>query len=475
MPRNRTLYTTADLELLKSNLAGVLTKTVDHVSALVRDKYMEEVIKLAEVFKSMPNVLHHKWQAAVLAKLPIEALKKRESGEYYVDPDSEATMRFLSGNCLDTLPEKGQKVILARQQLFEKLFDSMNTQHKKIYREMFTWVPAECVNEINSEYFPLDSDTSFGRRLYLLESLMDQIIMRLESTWKVSKGWPEGESVPFDVTRKCSHEALEHLSEQIHQWYEEIEEQDNVPDSLLALTSANLSVNRVLLEFAAIDARGMEASEMVIEFLCELNRIGITEVPVEIEGYGRHEACIKLHELLTSLFGHRGVAPQQSDYFKRRMNKSDIDVVIGWSQQLQDKYIFGRGHRGGKAVHGSSNHLFIFALTLVAAFYCNTRTGYEFKGKSNSTYAVFPDRKTHAQSDIQIIPAHAEQILLQAYGQVYFANSGWDLKAERVRQYAETTSIKRSHLQQLILFASKWRSSSQLSVLYYKLSSLTAG
>ena len=214
---------------------------------------------------------------------------------------------------------------------------------------------------------------------------------------------------------------------------------------------------------------GIESSKMIVEFLSELNQIGINEVPIEVEGLEEDDARIKLYEIFTSWFGHSGFASKKSDFFKRRMNKSDLAVVLDWGQKLQDRYIISRGINGGPEIHGGSSHFFIFSLAVIAAFYCKTKVEREFKGHSNSKYAVFPDRKKHSECETQSIPPHAEQILLQAYGQIYFANSGWDLFSEKVRQYAETASIKRSHLQILTFYATKYRSSSELFMLYNKL------
>ncbi|PKA71066.1 hypothetical protein ATI02_4018 [Pseudomonas baetica] len=51
---------------------------------------------------------------------------------------------------------------------------------------------------------------------------------------------------------------------------------------------------------------------------------------------------------------------------------------------------------------------------------------------------------------------------MQAYGQIFFGNQDWDILASRVREHAETASIKRAHIEQLVRFATKGRPSSSL-------------
>lgn len=73
-------------------------------------------------------------------------------------------------------------------------------------------------------------------------------------------------------------------------------------------------------------------------------------------------------------------------------------------------------------------------------------------------------------------PAHAEQILQQAYGQIFFCNKqAWALRPEGIEEYADAASIKRAHLEQFISFAAKGRTSRQLLALYKNLTRKSEG
>ena len=107
---------------------------------------------------------------------------------------------------------------------------------------------------------------------------------------------------------------------------------------------------------------------------------------------------------------------------------------------------------------------------IAAAFYETSQTAREFTGKSRPTYAVFPDRGGAAKGLRSKPSAHAAQILLQAYGQMYHSSEeGWDLRADKVAAYAAARSEIRSHIQQLLYFSVKNRNSRQLFALFQHL------
>lgn len=473
MPRQRASYSTLDLELIKSKLSGILTMEPGAVSTLVRQKYPGEVIALVGVFNLVSSELHHKWQAAVLAQVPVSAWVSGPGEVEHIEPSSAASMRYLSRELLgeDALDELNQ--VRTRQTLLVELLEKMAPSCRSSYRPMLRWVEYDKLGDLGVARFPLSSDSAFGYNLGILECKMCEQLHIYEVNWCKENKWPESESIPSEVTRKLSLMALQHLCNQVKRWCQDSESLTSVPECLLALVSANVSVNRAMLEFAAMEARGMEAARMSEQFLCELNRQGVLEVPIEMDDCGPDECESQLRKMLTGWFGHNGSLLQSGSIFQRPMNGSDIEMVVQWSRQLQQMYLRERGFLGGPEAahkaHGSSCNRFIFAIAMAGAFYCNASTAHEFTGNSNPTYAVFPDRGEAACGNRKTPPTHAAHFLMQAYGQIFFANSDWDLRSERVREYAETASIKRSHQQQLLRFAVKGRPSRELLALHQNL------
>lgn len=477
MPRQRAPYLTSELELVKGKLPHILTMEPNIVSTWVRKEHPDEVSALAEVFNLAASELHHKWQAAVLAQVPVSAWVSGPGKVLHIKPSSAASMRYLSRESLGEDAHDELQQVRTRQKLQEALLEKMSPSCRSSYRPMLHWVEYDKLGELSGvRGFPLSSDTAFGRNLLILEGLMINQLHVYEQDWHQKNKWPENESTPSDVTRAFSQEALQHLGKLVQQWCQDTVSLNSVPESLLALTSTNLSVNRALLEFAAMEARGMEAARMNEQFLRELNQQGVLEVPYMMDDCGPEEREYQLRKILTCWFGHEGSMLQSGSFFRRPMNSSDIEMVVLWSRQLQEMYLRERGGLDGPEAahkaHGSSCNRFIFAIAMAGAFYCNASTAHEFTGHSNSTYAVFPDRGEAASGNRQTPPTHAAHFLMQAYGQIFFANSGWDLCADRVREYAETASIKRSHLQQLLRFAVKDRTSRELLALYQNLQQL---
>lgn len=475
MTDKRVPYQPSDLELVKTKLSGILSQPVGDISQLVRKKYPDDIVPLADIFLSIASSLHHKWASTLLALVPAEAWQLNAVGEEHIVPDDSASLRYLSTSDVSA-ESKEQQQVEQRKALFAQLTERMSPLQLKYYRPMLHWVDVSTLNDAHHARHGFSSDTAFGMNLYILEGMMDALVLDGEMRWARQHQWPESESIPAEITRACSRTARDKLCEIIEQWCGDGEQASPVPESLLALTSANLSVNRALLEFAAMDARGKEAAGMTVPFLRALNQQGIVELPHIMDDISLDDAVALLRKLLSSWFGHGGSVLQDSAFFRRPMNESDVEIILTWSRHLQEEYIRGRGHRGGpdkaREYHGSSNNLFIFAMTLVAAFYSNTRTKYEFMTHSNSTYAVFPDRGEVVKGKREAPPTHAAQILQQAYGQMFFANSSWNLQAEKVQRHAETSSIKRAHIEQLLRFAVKGRSSSQLLCLFNRLQAM---
>lgn len=471
MPRPRAQYGTSELELLKRNLPDILTIEQDALSTLLR-QHPDEVNTVFDVFMSVSDQLHHKWQDVVLAKVPVSSWTPGPGNTLHISPSRSASLRYLAREALPA--EKSLKLVQARRALLEGLLTQMDTSSRLAYRSMLRWVDADKFGAAEVSQFPLSSDSAFGYNLVFLENLLSEQIFIYDQNWRKEEKLAVDEATPCVVTHASSLMALEHLGSIIEGWLAEADDlPSTVPESLLARISANLSVNRALLELAATEALGLEAAQMNVPFLDELNRHGVTTVPATTLDCSPDEAEQCLRNQLTSWFAHGGSLVSSSDYFNRYMTNSDIEMVVSWSQKLQQQYVSSRGRQGGleraQEAHSNPGNRFIFAMAMVAAFYCKTRTAHELTGNSNSTYAVFPVRGKTANDKQHEPPPHAAQLLLQAYGQMFFANSEWNLHAEQVREYAETTSVKRSHVQQLLSFAVKNRTSRELLALHTNL------
>lgn len=466
-------YLTADLELLKAKLSGILSRTEAEVVALIKQHYADEVIDLVQIFEAVPRDLNRKWMAALLAQVPLTAWRKGPGGEMQVDPDQGASARYLTLVPLPDDAEYEHKHLTARKQLFERLLEKMPPAASRVYRPMLRWVQYDELGDPGMTNHPLASDTLFGHSLNSFEELMQLQIAQYERQWRESRSWPSEISIPCSVTRECSQASLEHFSKIVQQWLEngESQEQEASTDTLHALTSANLSVNRMLLEIAAVEARNEEAADLVVSTLQALNDQGVTEVPARFDRLGLEEGVDALRTLFKAWFGYGGSMLAGSSIFTRPMNDSDIESVLAWSQQIRDSYIKTRS-RHDPDNHRTCCHLFIFCLPIIGAFYLGTVTAREFTGKSNSRYSVFPGRALIARGKAQSPRPHANYILMLAYGMIFHSNTDWNLFSGCVRDHATTSSIKRSHIQQLVSFATKNRTPRELLVLHNALQKL---
>ncbi|MFM0079395.1 hypothetical protein P0D72_11000 [Paraburkholderia sediminicola] len=467
MGRSKANYGTAELEFVKRHVADILTVSQKDVSVLAR-LHSEEVTKVVTALQPLAAELHHKWAGAVLAKLPASVWDDSD-GPMRIRSGSAASMRFLSNDVDEREAEEAEKLLDARQELMTRLLEEMPSTYRVVYREMLRWVPAQAHPSPNLARFPLGGDTAFGHRLSGLEELFDYLVCLDEQIWRRRRRPSDDTSTPCEVTRKAVDDNLRTLKDTLDFWWQTAVDKETAPDSFLARISANISVNRALLEYASSDERGSEAAEMTVTFLDALNSRDLVEVPIEVDRWTPADEQQQLTGLLHRWFGCSGLVIEKGGYFSRPMYPSDIETVVAWSVELRHRYKLGRGARGGSEnankAHGRPYDLFLFALTMAGCFFARTTTDLEFKMGSNRRYAVFPARGERRHTP----PAHAAQVLMEAYGMILFANRAHELNAARVREYAQTARITRASLQQLLAYAVKKRTSGELLVLFDRL------
>lgn len=462
-------YSQADLESVKRHLADILTVAPLEVSALAR-QHPSEVTRLAIIFAAAKDRLHHNWAQALLAKVPLSAWEEPSEYAFRIAPTKAASMRFL----LRGEPsEDALKLKENRRALLGDLLEHMDGPNRLAYRPMLEWVDIRTAWP-KAGALELPSDTAFGHSMEIIEGVLRDQVLIYEQNFRKEYSIPPTVATPMAVQLVASEMASQAIAAQIEQFcLTESDVAEAVKDNFLARISANISVNRALLENAAIDARGQEAADMCIPFLQRLNLHGMLHVPLDLQHDFDDGGESEIREKFTQMFAAGGLLAQVDDYFKRHMTESDIEMVVSWSKQLQESYISSRGIYGGREEHGLPAHRFIFALAVAAAFYETSQTAREFTGHSRPTYAVFPDRGYTARGLRSEPSVHAAEILMQAYGQMYHSNEeGWALLADNVAAYAKMRSAKRSHIQQLLYFAVKNRDSRQLFALFRHLETI---
>jgi hypothetical protein len=476
MARPRAPYDTAELERVKRNLSGFLSCD-EPTAANLAKLHSTEVRPLARALQDVMEQLNHKWPDAVLAQIPPSELMCDHNNMLRISADS-ASMRFLGA---DILVVGGLSLVKVRESLMDGLVDSMAVAAREAYSPMLSWVEVdEC--PFISGTAPLSSDSLFGQGLLFIEQQWENQVAEYDSHYRINERLPDGVVTPSAVLAISAERAAAHLVGHMDKWLAgDVALPESVPESLLARVAANVSVNRLLLERASKNARGLEAASMCERFLSELNRHGINQIPEEMQNCEMTEARARLKEWLTDRFAHGGILTCTGEYFARRMTTSDIDAIVDWGSQLQTAYLAGRGLVGEDPVkaavlaeksHGRTLNYFIFSITLVAAFYERTATAREFKGHSNPSYAVFPSRGDMKKGLRDAPSVHASELLQQAYGQIYFTNDDWSLLGESIRVYAENLSIKRAYAEQLLFYAVKGRTSRQLLALHQNIQRL---
>lgn len=439
------------------------------------NKFENDLASFHAISEAATYKINTHWMTAILAALPDKFWSFNEEGIPQLDQTGAAASLRLLSMAWDGQDQ--QESVLhqaARKEVMQALLDNIPSIDRNAYREMLSWVDRRRLESGEA----VVGDTQFGWTLYELEFMMEGMVAAQEKHWRKLNALDDLVTIPVKVREQLSAFALKKTFHFVERCCAYGKSTYKMRDSLLALLSANMSCNRVTLEYAALSYRGREALEMTVSFLRALNAQGVEKVPQAFEGASPAECDGLIFNCLQRWFGHKGDFISPASSFAKHMTKSDVQIVIDLSRQLQNAFIASRGSNpiapSGQARndHGGSANRFIFALVLAAAFYRKARTDQEFVVGKNAMYAVFPDRQSIKQG--RLLTIHAQDVLLKAYGLVFFGNSGWNLLPSDVEQYAQGTETRRLHNQLAILCAVKGRTSAELMGLYENLKELWA-
>ncbi|MGB8417609.1 hypothetical protein [Paraburkholderia sp.] len=459
-----------DRRMVKRKLASILSVGKRRADKLVNDAPEADVQALAELFRKVSGKLASKWLAPILAGLTDQDWGISEAGERCVFDGGTASMRYLSHE-LPQEHEAACKYLTQRSVLMTGLH-----VRKGPYNALTRWEgPAPgCVDKMPT--VKLNVDTAFGSTLSHLESSLSDATLVVVQKDREAQGIPDTVSTPPMAMIRASQHVLGRMKSKLDEWCRVENPSVHLPDSLLTLVSAHLSVNRALWELCAKDARGAEAAQCSISFLGELNARGIRTVPADAALWdyvagGRREI---LRRLLASWFGYKGQLTDEG-YFKRAMSDADVETVVHVSEQMQARYIAGPRTSVSKLhdpespvrAHGSAENLFLFAMATVSTWYVKGywgrdepqpfQTTREFPSKSSSKRAAFQAENPQI---------HTEELVSQIYGQMFFGNRPGNLLVDDVREYARSQSVQRAHLQQTLEYAVKKRTVQELMNLH---------
>lgn len=435
-------------------------------------KFEDDLASFYAISESATYKLNSHWMKAILAALPDKFWSVSQEAIALLDQTGSAgSLRLLTTAYDGKEQQESVLHLAARKEVMQALLDRIPESHRGAYRDMLSWIDAP-----GKEGGDAPGDTRFGLALFELEQMMGYMVAEQERLWRTQSRLNDSQPTPVEVREKFSAIALRQTFYFMVRCWEYGKNMLKTPDSLLALLSANMSCNKAVLEYAAMNQRGREALEMTVSFLRELNAQGVHEVPPAFYDLSPAACDDTIFTTFKSWFGHKGDFIGSGTSFAKHMTNSDIRILVDLSHQLQAEYIATRGSSPmapagqGQEIHGSPWNRFIFALVLAAAFYSKARTDQEFVVGKNASYAVFPDRKSIKQGHLLTI--HAKDVLLKAYGLVFFGNSDGNLAPDDIEQYAQGTETRRLHNQVAILCAVKGRTSGELIGLYESLKQL---
>lgn len=465
----------SEKSLLMNHLPGILSASRDEVETLI-EEFSSEALLVAKMLLEVSDAYKREWSSFTLAKVPLESCSFDEGGGVIFDLNLLGSIRFLmkksySDEDVDLFSSQLDARMFLYTRLERAIQVCVSEKGRTLCDEMLTWREDE--NGVWGDR-GLNSDINLLHAISEMEGHLEGIEKFFEYVSRFKDTVPNRE-LSYEVVARSYRLALEEIIEYFKNGFfrvhlngidgdvagviddcrrlrEKWAAVDDFQDSLLVRVVANLSANRAILENQFYIVLQNTSSQAMASFLRKINEYGLIEVPddfVVIGGGGKINSDDLIRQWVLKNFGLNGAMILPLGSPSRFMSAGDVDVVVAWSSYLQDEYVKNRGNKGdlnqSRLQHGFLGNRFIFALVIIAAFFEKIKVPREFLGQKNSMYSVFP-----APGKTPRIPGpSAEELLHLAYGQVYFGNSDWYLRYERIPAYSNLAIYKRSVLQNL--------------------------
>ncbi|OWY27774.1 hypothetical protein [Herbaspirillum robiniae] len=474
-------------DAILTTVADMLTQPEQEAQARISAAPVREIDALHKAFSSdvqMNGVHARKWRAHTLSRLPLSQWKE-EDGFFSVLPFGETSLKYLNAVDLDENDGRALNQLENREVLCDALKNVLPAQVLEQYLPMLEWIKVDTYDNAH----PLLTDLTLSLATNSIEYLFYKEYRKVEAEWRSRKSIPETMATPFDWMSWLGEQALRYSKAQLVIW-------DVLPSPFLSSNSAptnqeeafqgggneeiqhrgtdgqltlellcNIVANRALLESAKIAELASRAAAGAVKLLSVLNGQGIVAAP-------QVENDDDIREILSMWFGLGGLMSAESG-FGTPLQGTAMEVVIHQAGQVQLHYLHTRAG-GITRVHASTQHKFIFALALVACMYGgeDVIVDKEFMADTNPTYAPFPSQSKGLQKRLAPLGAHAREMIKSLYGQIYFANEGWEIRADKLQSYMTNMALKRSCAQELVFDVFKRLPPLRLLTLWQKLNDM---
>lgn len=445
---------------LAPTMADMLTVSLQESKALINSVTLYEASKLLGAFST--SVVDYgksarKWRAHTLSRLPIDCWKCAD-GFFYVEPLKEASLKYMSATAPEDADASAWNQLENRRALHKALVEVLPADMRQTYAEMLEWTQIEP----QSQTQPVLEDMALARTVYALDHLFYREYAACEDELRRQENFPERDSIPFEWMGWLADKAVQKVNAHLFIWGalplpwldKDLPEDDPVdvptpcqpphkPEGELTLELlCNVVGNRALLESARIGDLAEAAARVSVDLLSALNRQQVVNIP-------ELRSCDDLRDTLKQCFGDQGVLAHEPG-FEMPLKGDNLEVVLYHTFEVQQHYVKTRGSIAPDS-HRNPENSFMFALAMVACFYGRISLDKEFSGSTYPTYAVFPAQNKQQGLAYRFKPLapHARELIKSIYGQIFFANTGWEIRAEAITTYAEGLALKRSCLQEL--------------------------
>lgn len=423
---------------LTAKLGAILTATEDDIKEAIQAN-PEQAADIADALEAVTNEgqASREWLGHTMVSLPPECWTQQ--GEVFsITPTRSASLRYLLQHPMQTSDSDQRPAIQNRRLLIDNLTSKLPMSSR--YLSMFEWRGGR------QDYVFLE-DVALAHSIDKVECHYYKVFNTIEQETRRSLGLSQlgSRPTPPEYIAEIADKTFAHLLA-ILETLAEGSNEETLSDHLVARVLCNVATNRVLLESARIGALHAKAAEVNAKLIGALNDIGTLEIPP-------FESEDQIEQALALLFGPDG-AFAKVEGFSRRLSGGDLQTAIRVAHVIQDQYLRTRSALFRHQLLGGTlplNDTFLFALAMAGLFQLQIYVPGEFPNDDN--YASFPGRGTLGRGGF--LRPHAMELVKSMYGQMAFANDGWELRSDRIAAYAKAIDHKRGCLQMLLFLVFK--------------------
>lgn len=471
--KNPALYTegepTNQTPALAKLIANILTISMGEAKGLI-DKYEEDAEAIYNILvarQGIDDLLSRKWRKTVIALLPMDCWVPLDpsvpkGSPYFVEGAETPPATLWHCRVVDAIAnreeteetrnaEVARRAEADRKLIMEELAAALSREHRTLFAPLVGWYGDGALEQSRQKFaaeilkhHPGREDINLWVVMDVVEEFISVFRCPIEKGFRKSLDLADYMPTPpryiGGMEALAIHEGYSLISDVLENVGGSYPDTEGKPGHLLLTVLCNLAANRLLLERFRVHELGKIATRANVAFLKTLAQCGVHEAP--LQGNESFEKGLK--EVLTKVVGP-GSKWARTVGLEQGLKGVDLDNVMHLGKKAFDEYLRTRGR--SLAEHTGPLEQFVAVLALTACWFERAKVP-NMNNPSARELSAFPVNSSFPEN-WQPTAEHMELYKIMI-GQLLFGNTGYELNADSVTEYAEAHRARHACIQHFL-------------------------